>query len=167
MLVSATAAALALTAPAALAGDAVRDCRWSGFQDASVSGDTYAGVLTGVVASPSGGAVALTCRITVNGTTVVTVPSAGRPVFAQNAWVTVDPTDVVRICSDVTQHAATTTTCAPWLPVQQMTVWLLVDPAVCAALTELEGTYPLVTVDGQGDVYVAGSLFYDCPPYNT
>ncbi|HVF03802.1 MAG TPA: hypothetical protein VNA20_03085 [Frankiaceae bacterium] len=164
---SAAAAALVLNAPVALASDAVYGCNWAGAQDDSVTGDTYVGVLSGYVVSPSGGAASLTCRLTVNGTTVATVSSAGAPVFGQSAWATVDPTDVVRVCADVTQHGATTTSCAPWLPVQQMTVWLIVDPTVCAGLIALEGTYPLAEIDEQGDVYVAGSLFYDCPPYNT
>lgn len=162
---SAAAAALVLNGPLAVANDAVYGCQWTGAQDASVTGDTYVGALGGYVVSPSGGPVALTCRLTVNGTTVAAVSSAGAPVFGQSAWATVDPTDVVRVCSDVTQHGATATTCAPWLPVQQGTVWLVVDPAVCGVLIGLEGTYGVAEIDAQGDVYVGGELFYDCPPY--
>ena len=40
------------------------------------------------------------------------------------------------------------------------------DPAlVCPAVAALAGRYGVVTIEGDGDVYVAGGLFWDCPPY--
>ncbi|HVF06377.1 MAG TPA: hypothetical protein VNA20_16160 [Frankiaceae bacterium] len=44
-------------------------------------------------------------------------------------------------------------------------VWDAVDPTVCAALVaHAPGTDP-VEIRGDGDVYVAGELLWDCPPY--
>ena len=44
-------------------------------------------------------------------------------------------------------------------------VWDVVDPVVCAVLKAYApGTYP-VEIRSDGDVYVAGELVWDCPPY--
>ncbi|HWL35972.1 MAG TPA: hypothetical protein VNQ77_07240 [Frankiaceae bacterium] len=40
------------------------------------------------------------------------------------------------------------------------------DEAACPAFTSLAGSYGVVTVTSQGDVYVAGEPTWDCPPYD-
>ena len=39
------------------------------------------------------------------------------------------------------------------------------DLMVCPVLAAFAGSYGEVTINAQGDVYVLGSLFWDCPPY--
>ena len=39
------------------------------------------------------------------------------------------------------------------------------DPAVCAAVARLAGSYGVAEVEDDGDVYVDGTQAYDCPPY--
>lgn len=40
------------------------------------------------------------------------------------------------------------------------------EEKLCAALAALApGLPPYVTIDGQGDVYLTGEWFWDCPPY--
>jgi hypothetical protein len=39
------------------------------------------------------------------------------------------------------------------------------DPLVCPVLAGLPGDYGEVAVDEEGDVFVLGVLFWDCPPY--
>jgi hypothetical protein len=46
-----------------------------------------------------------------------------------------------------------------------------VDPTVCPVLAGLAGTYDLspvivVTINGQGDIFLDGEPFWDCPPYD-
>ena len=36
----------------------------------------------------------------------------------------------------------------------------------CPVLASLAGTYGPVTINGEGDVYIDGEPFWDCPPYN-
>jgi hypothetical protein len=40
-----------------------------------------------------------------------------------------------------------------------------IDPRVCPVLAAHAGSVGPVTIDGQGDVYIDGELFWDCPPY--
>jgi len=41
------------------------------------------------------------------------------------------------------------------------------DTVICPVLAELEGDYAgLVTINAQGDVFIAGDPFWDCPPYD-
>jgi hypothetical protein len=43
----------------------------------------------------------------------------------------------------------------------------VIDPLVCPVLATLQGDYAgLVTINAQGDVFIAGTPFWDCPPYD-
>ena len=43
----------------------------------------------------------------------------------------------------------------------------VIDPLVCPVLQQLQGDYAgLVTINSQGDVFIAGEPFWDCPPYD-
>ena len=39
------------------------------------------------------------------------------------------------------------------------------DSVTCPVMASTAGSYGAVSIDGQGDIYVNGELFYDCPPY--
>jgi hypothetical protein len=41
-----------------------------------------------------------------------------------------------------------------------------VDPILCPVLASLRGVYGPVTIDPEGDVWVAGEKVWDCPPYD-
>ncbi|HWL38390.1 MAG TPA: hypothetical protein VNQ77_19540, partial [Frankiaceae bacterium] len=43
----------------------------------------------------------------------------------------------------------------------------VIDPIVCAVLPLLQGDYAgVVTINGQGDIFLLGEPFWDCPPYD-
>ncbi|HWL37811.1 MAG TPA: hypothetical protein VNQ77_16615 [Frankiaceae bacterium] len=42
----------------------------------------------------------------------------------------------------------------------------VVDPLVCPVLASLAGDYVAVSVNSQGDVFVLGEPYWDCPPYD-
>ncbi|HWL38378.1 MAG TPA: hypothetical protein VNQ77_19475, partial [Frankiaceae bacterium] len=41
-----------------------------------------------------------------------------------------------------------------------------VDKVICPALALLTGTYGPVFINAQGDIYIDGAPFWDCPPYD-
>ena len=40
------------------------------------------------------------------------------------------------------------------------------DYAACPALAAMAGSYGVVTINSQGDIYVDGEPTWDCPPYD-
>ncbi len=41
-----------------------------------------------------------------------------------------------------------------------------IDPTLCDVLDGIPGTYGPVTINTQGDVFIDGEPFWDCPPYD-
>ncbi len=176
---SVTVAALTGNATTASASDAVYDCRLRSVEQ----NGTYQGVLTGIIASPSGGTVGIACRVTVNGTTVAQTSGTGSAVAATSGSVsfTAAATDVVRVCADATDHGTTRTTCVtvgvvsvPPQVVYDTVDWLVstlphvdYDLPICSVLKNLAGDYGgVLVVNSQGDVFLNGEPQYDCPPYD-
>jgi hypothetical protein len=42
----------------------------------------------------------------------------------------------------------------------------VIDPAVCPVLATLAGSYGPITINAQGDIFINGEAFWDCPPYD-
>jgi hypothetical protein len=40
------------------------------------------------------------------------------------------------------------------------------DAVTCPVLASLAGDYGAIVINAQGDVFVAGEPFWDCPPYD-
>jgi hypothetical protein len=175
-LVAAAAAAL-LAPPAALAGPpATSDCSFQSVAQEQATGGVYEGAAAGYVVAGPADTVAVSCVLYVNGTRVATTPTgtgvgaaatAGRLTFAAG------DTDVVHLCRVVTVNGSTEEICFdhydpyPWWLLDEL--WpdpTVLDPAVCPVLASLAGEYGPVTVNGQGDVFVAGEPQWDCPPYD-
>lgn len=171
-------AALTVNATTASASDAVYDCRLR----AAPSNGTHQGVLAGAIASPSGGAVGIVCRVTVNATTVAQIGGTGNTVAAASGTVSfaAGPSDVVRLCADWTDHGTTRTTCVTLgvLAIPPQVVWDTVDAILyevwwifpgdflCSLLKLLSPGVPPVYINGQGDLYLDGEPRWDCPPYD-
>ncbi|HVF03359.1 MAG TPA: hypothetical protein VNA20_00825 [Frankiaceae bacterium] len=132
----------------------------------------------------------LSCDLRVNGVSVATASAPGSgPVVVvppQPISYTAGPLDVVVLCESyelVDAHGGTTTvtgkcaeTMPSWVPPRQVNdvydyyvapAFGQVDPPVCAALDETAPTQvrDLVRIEPGGDVYVAETFVYDCPPY--
>jgi hypothetical protein len=137
-----------------------------------------------VVYSPTANPVSatVTCTIEVDGATVVSVPFSGTVVVAGWQLVRFHAAydAVVRTCETVDYADATPTvtacpepielfddlpplecpgSCIPW--------WDGPDEVICPVLQTLDpyDVPGVVEVDEQGDVTLAGELFWDCPPY--
>lgn len=177
LLVAAATSALALNTPVAHADPATGDCGFESVQQTDTTGQNYEGVAYGYAVHADGGEVTVRCYVTVNGseedstdpgsgTGVAT--SAGRVQFAAT------DTDNVQLCAEVTAHGETTTNCGDstntQIPPQEVidlinSILVLVDPTICQALAAVAGNYGPIVIDGEGDVYLNGVLWYDCPPY--
>jgi hypothetical protein len=126
----------------------------------------------------------VTCRILVNGVDRFSRTWSGTTLVAGAAAVTIDagPYDWIELCTDIdyTSNDTPDVVCAQpggdpdyWLLVQQvidhanaLLPWDDVDAAVCPLLAaQAPGVPGVVDVDPTGDTYAAGSLLYDCPPY--
>jgi hypothetical protein len=83
------------------------------------------------------------------------LPDAGHPSRVAGHWST-DPSS---LCRD---PGCQFCPIDPLGPVDD--VGRLVDAYTCPVLAALAGTYGVVTVTSDGDVYLAGELFWDCPP---
>jgi hypothetical protein len=192
MVAALAVGALALNAPVAMADDPVYDCGFDSNQQETVTGQNYEGVIYGYIAHGDG---TLRCYITVNGGDVgadveVQAPGAG----AERISFAANDTDAVNICWEVTTSHGTETGCAESTHTQippQAVIDLLIliaetvdgalvpvfdlltdiektyiDPNVCPALAAAAGTYGPITINSQGDVFIDGEPFWDCPPYD-
>lgn len=170
-------AALALNAPAALADAPTYECRLRWVRQGGVTGDSFGGVLAGVIVHP--GPVSLRCRVTVNGVTQGQAAASGDGVAVPAAEVsfTADDYAVVRVCADYTSTDGSGTTCitigmtqnlphVDYPPGLMALIWRVVDPPICEVLKLLAPGTPPVFVNSQGDVYVDGEPLWDCPPYD-
>ena len=168
--------ALAVNAPVAHADAPTASCGFDSVQQTDATGQNYEGAAYGY-AVHTDGPISIRCYVTVNGSEEDSTPTgsgtnvattAGRVQFAATE------TDDVRLCAEVTAHGTTTTTCDPstntQVPPQEVidlinSFLILVDPTICDALKAVKGTYGPILIDDQGDVYINGVLWYDCPPY--
>ena len=120
--------------------------------------------------------VTVTCYLRVNGVeqpgAVVAASGAvavvgGGPVTFESDW----PSDYVDLCHriDFTGPGDTTPTvegCPGPGCCDEFSPWEVIDPKVCPVLAATHGTYGPVFVNEQGDVYVDGVPYFDCPPYD-
>ncbi|HVF03668.1 MAG TPA: hypothetical protein VNA20_02395 [Frankiaceae bacterium] len=178
--------ALALNAPAAQADVPSFDCRLRSVQQDTVTGQSFQGVLVGVIAHADPSAVSIRCYITVNG-----VPQSGADTGTgsgtsvataqKDISFTAGDTDVVRICYVYTSAHGNGSGCITvgiiQVPPQVVydtidgaleQVWPIIDPPICSVLKLLAGSHAggAVVVNSQGDVYVNNEPQYDCPPYD-
>ncbi len=170
----------------------VGHCGFDTLNQQNVSETAWTGVLyaaVGVFSYAHGNVVTarVTCEIRVNGVPQVSASGAGAGLVAFAAPVTyeADVTDVVSLCTivDYTSDPTPTSVACPEatttrLPPQE-TIDLLsyvlgwvngavvgyVDPAACAAFQALAPGHGPVSITPEGDVYVGGEYFWDCPPY--
>ena len=75
-------------------------------------------------------------------------------------WQTPDPTFPPRVVRDVVEYYGQGALDA---------VWAVVDPPLCALLVQARphAVPGVLDIEADGDVYVAGGLVWDCPPYAT
>ncbi|HVF04242.1 MAG TPA: hypothetical protein VNA20_05325 [Frankiaceae bacterium] len=177
--------ALALNAPAAQADAPSYDCYLDASQQADVTGQTFQGVLAGVIVHADVSAsVTIRCYVTVNGVVqggADTGVGSGTGVATAQKDVSfaAGDADVVKVCAQYTSNHGSGTVCTTvgvsQIPPQVVfdtidgalaQVWPIVDPPVCDQLEDRAGTYGPVYINDQGDVYVDGEPQWDCPPYD-
>ena len=155
---------------------------WSGEMHALVVATDAAGA-----PAPAVG-IGVACEVYVNGTgptTVLTASGTGAAAGATTWTYQADLSDLVEVCSVVTVAGSRHATCEPWSiygPVQTVIdlieeirdsiIWwppdIWPDPWICDALKAAAPGVPgVVDVTPEGDVYIAGEFFWDCPPYAT
>ena len=177
LLVAAATSALALNAPVAHADAPTADCGFESVQQADATGQSYEGVAYGSVAHGEGGPVSIRCYVTVNGTVAASTPTGTGTGFAitqGRITFAAAETDDVRLCYEATTVHGLESGCGETtntqIPPQEVidllnSILVLVDPTICDALKLVAGNYGPIVIDAQGDVYVNGVLWYDCPPY--
>ena len=182
------ASALALGAPGAHAGSDSRfegGCSFTSVADPGLRPQQVGEIdIATLVYSPTPGSnpvwATVTCYIAVNG-----VPQEGTLVAGSGAVVVTGggvvrydaaANDVVTLCTEIDftgpgDTTPTVTGCPifhdpDWPPPFFWdTLWGIVDPVVCPVIAAAQGTYGPVDIDEQGDIYIVGELFYNCPPY--
>ncbi|HVF03362.1 MAG TPA: hypothetical protein VNA20_00840 [Frankiaceae bacterium] len=153
--------------------------------------DTYVAIVSAAVVAMSptpehnpATLTALRCLLLVNGTTVFSASgTTAGPVGVvppTPLTVTVADTDVVEFCTEATavdtHGQQVQLVCGPHGDpdltlivdfVNDLVFGGVVDPAVCPTLASLAPTQVQnhLRIDEQGDVYLAGELWWDCPPY--
>lgn len=185
MIASLAVGALSLNAPAALASHGQADCGFDSLAQETATGgqDTYSGGAYGYVASPTPGeAVEVQCVIEVNGTPVSSTPTGTGTNFATTAGpisFTAADTDTVEICTrwkvgDEQENYVCVGSTNTQIPPQEILDALdavfeatgAVDFLLCPLLAGLAPGVPgVVDIDSEGDVSIAGTPFWDCPPY--
>ncbi|HVF06311.1 MAG TPA: hypothetical protein VNA20_15825 [Frankiaceae bacterium] len=157
-------------------------CRLFATQNDDATGQVFQGFVQGSTAVADVSTVSVRCRVTVNGVTVAATPkgtgAGASTTFAQVSFGA-DETDVVRLCSDVSDGHSSRTTCSaatftsvPGQATADLVAALaaqlgpIADPIACALLSGLAGNYGAVVVNAQGDVFVNGEAVLDCPPYD-
>ena len=132
-------------------------------------------------------AATVTCEVRVNATVVASASGSGHGVvaFARPLTFAAGDDDVVSMCtvvdfrSDATPNSVD---CGEAVAYQFPPQWVLayldyavgaysqagmaLDPVACQALRALAPGAGEVTVNDQGDVFVAGEPLWDCPPYD-
>ncbi|HVF03799.1 MAG TPA: hypothetical protein VNA20_03070 [Frankiaceae bacterium] len=171
-----------LPAPPAFADTPEFRCTYSAVRH-DVTGSLYVGVLTGIIFHADVSTVRIRCRVTVNGVTVAsTSTGSGTSVATTHgvAPVWAGDTDVVRVCADFeSTHTGVGTVCgsvqATQVPPRVVydiidgalaQVWPIGDTPICSLPKLLAPGVGPVVINSQGDVYVDGRPYYDCPPYD-
>ena len=120
-----------------------------------------------------------TCYIKVNGASQpgAVVTASGTVVVVGGGVITYTSnsvTDFVELCQDVSySNGASSSECfeAETFEIPPPIVWEIVDPLVCPIIGMAAGTYggpppvPVIFINSQGDVWIDGEGFFDCPPY--
>ena len=188
-LVAAAVTVAALAVPAG-ADQVDAECGFLAVSDTDVSGDAWEGVMYGAVTAPGEDAVTIRCEIRVNGVPVTATPTGGpapgAAVTAGEIRYEASDVDSVESCAVYTTGHGAGTSCRPTTtttipPCQALgscdvvgyvlvtlndTLVEEVDPRVCPVLAEHRPSAPpYVVTDAEGDVYVLGELWWDCPPY--
>ena len=191
-LLAATAVAAVALAVPATASHVTASCGFHSVSDADLTGGAWEGVMYGTIAAPGEDAVTIRCEIRVNGVAVTGTPTGGpTPGVAVTAGeIRYEATDVdsIESCAVYTTghgtgtscRRATTITIPPCQTLGDCDVVAIaletlsdiqveeVDPKVCPMLAEHRPSAPpYVETDSEGDVYVLGELFWDCPPYRS
>ena len=134
--------------------------------------------------TPTDEAVTAECLLVVNGaypgTVVLSASGSGVVAKAEELSYQADPDDVVTMCDRVTIRgeahvdcgAGTTPLVPPVLDEPTIApVVRTVEAAACDVLAPMDGgpadQPPSFDIRSDGDVYVAGEWFVDCPPYDT
>lgn len=183
--------ALALLASPAAADHATLDCEFDTIAQETLTGsrDTFVGLAYGYVASGTDEAVSIRCYVTVDGVaSASTGTGTGTRVAVAHGQVTYTANDWqdVALCAEWTAGLEGGTTCEPTETTQippQETIDLVDDlyrqvadlliwigpyelPSACWVLQQLSPGVPgVVDIRTDGDVYLAGIHFWDCPPY--
>jgi hypothetical protein len=159
---------------------------------------TYTGVMYDVSATHNGAGLptgaTVSCKILVNGVdapgTLFDYPGYGAQAGADPMSFEAGPADIVLLCQRTVYADGTDSGwyCPSALPLPFPPQWVIddinlafgvvdgvevwdVDPRVCPVLAAHPGTYGDVTINADGDVYVADPFglglnpVYDCPPY--
>ena len=168
---------VALHAPAASADHVDANCQFNAVSQATLTGaDQWEGVAEGWAVAKHD-TVTVRCVVYVNGVaTASTAPEGPTPVVAVTAGrvsYTARITDLVQLCPVVTTSHGEQRLCGyggeqvPPQEIVDLLIWTFghVDRAGCAVLAALSPGTPPVTIDPEGDVYVDGELWWDCPPY--
>ncbi|HVF03640.1 MAG TPA: hypothetical protein VNA20_02250 [Frankiaceae bacterium] len=172
------AGSLAAYAPAASADHDVAQCRYNAVIHPAVTGDgELHGTAEGVVVAP-GDTPTIRCEVRVNGVTRAATPTSlpGPGVSAVAGFIRfiASDVDVVRLCAVTTTSHGTRDECYEPTPLP------IPPPVVTDALNEVlaefdAATCPIlasyapgsgpVTIDTDGDVWIAGERAWDCPPF--
>lgn len=188
-LLAATAVAVAALAVPATASHVTADCGFAAVSDAA---NAFHGVMYGTITAPGEDAVTIRCEIRVNGVLATATPTGGPTpgvaVTAGEIRYESRSTDTVEACTVYTTGHGTETSCQRSMtltipPCQAIgdcdvvailfatvsdTMVEEVDPKVCPMLAaHRPSAPPYVETDWDGDVYVLGELFWDCPPYRS
>jgi hypothetical protein len=156
---------------------------------------TYRGAAYGYILGAPGDVVSVSCVVEVFGDPVVETPATpgtGLAVTYAPLEFTA-ASDGVMYCTVTTVNGVTSRECSWDDPVQippqsvidllipvaeevdraLLPVWDLLygggpryDEWVCSALKASAGTYGPIAVNAQGDVFLGGEPFWDCPPYD-
>ena len=137
-----------------------------------------------VTGAPAPVRIDVDCELRINGATPGTVVfSASGTGVAANAGqfsFHADPDDIVTMCDNVTVGGefhkecadATTTPVTPdTMPDPFEEVGYIIDQASCSTFASMSGgpadQPPAFDIRSDGDIYIAGEWFWDCPEYGT
>ena len=176
----AAVAALAMTPVPAAADAPVAACRFDEMQEIS-TGSNYSVTGYGFVLHPGTEEVSIVCSIEIDGFVAAeTRPGTGTAfaAVAQDLAFNAAGDEVVLGCTTATvaghpAHRSCERVGRPGEALNPVFDALnefpmeFVDAIACDALADAAGSYGPVTIDGQGDIYVAGEWFWDCAPYGT
>ena len=197
MVLAATVAAAALAPPAQAhpAHHYVGDCGFFTLSDGTDSPqtqwdgevDVVAIATDAVTGGPAAVPIRVECELRINnatpGTVVFTATGTGVAAGAAPFTFHADPDDVVTMCHNVTVAGAAHQECADstTTPLVPDPVWELWDEVFgprepdpdwpCDHIAALAGgpldQPPVLDIRTDGDIYIDGEWFWDCPPYGT